>query len=110
LTLPTLEGIDRETLASLQKKCHALTERLGSGSRGSWNWLLGIFLFLAAGASFFLIQGVGDLHLPSITSLLALIQRNPLFTLAILVPAVLLASVVLLNWLLRAPTAARKEP
>src|SRR5262249_32577877 len=104
MTLPTLQGIDRATLAGLPKKVHALADKLGDVNRASWPWLIGaFFLFLVAGSSFFLVQGVGRIPLPPATSWLGLVQRNPLLSLGVLVPAALIATLVLLKWLLRAP-------
>ncbi len=104
LTLQTLAAIDRESLASLQKQCHALASKLGYVSHDLWRWAAGVFvLFLIAGASYFLIENVGALKSVQISAWPGLLQRNPLASLAIFVPAALLAAVVLMKKLLRVP-------
>ena len=104
LTLPALSGIDRESLASLQKQCQAITQELGCVRSGWRRWAAGLlFLVLIAGGSYFLIEVVGILKPVQISAWTSWFQRNPLVTLAVLLPAALIASAVLLKKLLRGP-------
>jgi eukaryotic-like serine/threonine-protein kinase len=104
LTLPTLRGMDGESLASLQKQCHALAAKMGHGSRGSWRWAIGLFfLLLMAGTSYFLIETVGGRNAAPISAWSGFLQRNPLLSLAVLLPAALIAAVALMNKFLRVP-------
>jgi hypothetical protein len=103
LTLRVLDTIDRETLVSLRQQCYVISATLGYASDDSWKWAIGVlFLFLAATASYYLFQLVGNSASVQISAWMGLIQRNSFVFLAVLVPIVLITSVVMMKWLLRA--------
>jgi eukaryotic-like serine/threonine-protein kinase len=104
LNLRVLDAIDRETLVSLRTQSHAISASLGHDGDGSWKWaIIAFFLFLAGTAGFFTTQNLGNSPSMQISAWMGFFQRNPLVSLTVLVPAVLIASVVVMKRLLRVP-------
>jgi hypothetical protein len=106
LTLQTFEGTDRETLSNLQKQCGAISDKLDHDFDG-WKWALGaLLLFLAAGASFFIVQLLANLQSLSLSAGLTWMQRHPVISLSVILPLFLLALALVMRSLLR---TARSE-
>jgi serine/threonine-protein kinase len=102
LTLDTLVGTDRDTLASIQRQCRAIDEMLGAGDSSVWQWGIAfVLLLLAAAVGFFLVHDGPRFPALPMHSWIALVQRNTTLTLVVGLPAILLAGFFLLKWILR---------
>jgi hypothetical protein len=106
LTLQSLTSTDRETLASLCRRCKQIDGELGLVKKTSWPWAVAMIVLVASGGlGWLLIQDSSRfrfLDIPTFASWWSFLEKkDPVVCLAVLLPLVVGVSLFLLKRLLR---------
>jgi eukaryotic-like serine/threonine-protein kinase len=105
LTLQSLASTDRETLASLCRRCQQIDGELGLVKKNWWPWTVALVVLIASGGlGWLLIQDSSRfrfLDIPSFASWWGFLEKHPVVCLAVLLPLVVNVALFLLKRLLR---------